>query len=369
MRFPVGVLLAVILLFSSAHAQESNAAGSSQSLVQCSTRDLAAISGAITASTVQACLTSPEIARTSTSVRGMAWNVQGPDVPTGGTASFTASTISASGCTVGSWTTISELLAAGTGATSYAEITMTSNECRAFVRMVVTAAAIPVTLATFVFPINVYVEHTAFTNTVSGGLTVTDDANGWAVNVAGGITVTLAPGGSIAVTGIPDTQQEIQAVADAILLLQNLNVDLVDDTTNDGALTVDLADDSTADGYLSTPPVDINATFNNSEFSTIFPDEFNVNARFPGGAENPGFDFWAGVVFWLLVLGFFLYQAWWFAAGFAIPGLLDAMFPLQIPDDMSLYLTLCLLGVVLEVAAHKFSFGHWRTRNSRPSGG
>lgn len=344
MNSKVFLLLAALLVAPLASGQVATVtgSGSGHQITQCAERELAAITAVISASDIIACFGSPDVARSSTSTRSVSWNVEGPDIPVGGVAAFTFSTISATGCSMGSWTSFSEILSAGTGATAYATVTMSSNECNGYVKLVVTAAAVPVTLATFVFGFNIYVEQTSFSNALSGGVTVTDDANGWAL------------------TGIPTPPS-------SLTLAGTLGVDLVDDTTADGSLTVDVADDSTADGLISTPvPGDI--AFNNSTFSTIFPDEFDVNARFPGEADNPGFDFWAGVVFWLILLGFFLYQGWWFAAGFAMPGLLDAVFPTQIPDDMSLYLTLCLLGVVLEVAAHKFSFGHWRTRNSRPSG-
>lgn len=273
----------------------------------------------------------------------------------------------AHGCTTANPTTRTTTTAIATVSSFDFDITTTGTTCSVSIRLLVTAGVLATTIYDQQLTLALASSDVQCSTAVialdakacDGTRTVTDDGNGWAI------------------TGIPDTQQELQAIADAIVLLQSIGVnvtgsmivDLLDDSTNDGAVTVDVADDSTDDGYLSMPPVDINSTIQNATFNTTFPSTFDVNARFPGGSDNPGFDFWAGVVFWLLVLGFFLYQAWWFAAGFAIPGLLDTMFPTQIPDDMSLYLTLCLLGVVLEVAAHKFSFGHWRTRNSRPNGG
>lgn len=139
---------------------------------------------------------------------------------------------------------------------------------------------------------------------LSGAVTVTDDANGWAI-------------------------------------------DVLDDTTNDGQLTVPVG----------------SVMVGNASQNVTFPSTLSVEASFPGSVENPGLDFWMLTLFWVAALLFFLYQKWLFAAGFAIPGLLDSLFPSQIPNDFSVYFVLCLLGLVMEVAANKFQWAHWKSRN------
>ncbi len=75
-----------------------------------------------------------------------------------------------------------------------------------------------------------------------------------------------------------------------------------------------------------------------------------------------GFDGFLFFLFWVAAMLFFTYQRWLFAAGFSLPGLLDTLFPEQIPGDFSQYLALCLLGFLLEVAANRFGWGPYKTR-------
>lgn len=80
-----------------------------------------------------------------------------------------------------------------------------------------------------------------------------------------------------------------------------------------------------------------------------------------------GFDGFLFLLFWIAALLFFSYQSWWFALGFSLPGLLEVLFPTQIPEDFTVWFTFCLLGVVMEIAAHRFSWGSHREKGVRPS--
>lgn len=299
--------------------QPGGAAGDKQ---QYAYRELSAISGVITASTMEAWFTSP----TESSAAGthyIGFNVAGPDIPTGGVATFTASTIAATGCTIGTWVTVSETLAAGTGATSYAPVTMTGSDCTGVAEMQIQAGVIPVTLARFRFPFDIHVTPTAFTNTLSGGVTVTDDANGWAV------------------TGIPDTQQELQAIADAITLLQSLGI------TVSGSLAVDIVDDTTDDGLLSMPVGNLNATFNNASFPTTVPSSFEVS--------NEVSDFWFPILFWIACILVCWRKGWHYALWGAFPGLINTLLPDLFPAPLNDFTTLFLL-FVMACAAEFWSF-------------
>lgn len=68
--------------------------------------------------------------------------------------------------------------------------------------------------------------------TLSGGITITDDANGWAIHqdaLSGSVSVVNSGGQNVAITSWP----QLQAV-----LSGSVGVDILDDTTNDGMLTV-----------------------------------------------------------------------------------------------------------------------------------
>jgi len=282
-----GLVVLLVAPMAAAQVATTGTGGSGHNIVQCTERELVAIAGVITASDIIGCLSSPDVARTATSTRSIAWNVQGPDIPTGGVAAFTASTVSATGCTVSAWTTISELLAAGTGATSYATITMTSNECNVLAKMVVAAGAVPVTLATFVMPVNIYVEQTSFSNALSGGVTVTDDANGWAI------------------TGVT--------------------------TGGGGTTTINF-------------PTDFNATLRGAL-------DVNATLDGGADVHNPVSDFWFPILFWCAVLAISWRKGWVWAFWTAVPGLIYTLLPGIFPapfDQFETHFMLWLGGVAAE---------------------
>lgn len=77
-----------------------------------------------------------------------------------------------------------------------------------------------------------------------------------------------------------------------------------------------------------------------------------------------GFDGFLLLLFWIAALLFFSYQEWWFALGFSLPGLMEVLFPSQIPEDFTVWFTFCLLGVMMEIAANRFSWGHYKQKRS-----
>lgn len=76
-----------------------------------------------------------------------------------------------------------------------------------------------------------------------------------------------------------------------------------------------------------------------------------------------GFDGFLTLLFWIAALLFFSYQRWLFAFSFTLPGLLEVLFPTQIPEDFAVWFTFCLFGVVLEVAANRFGWGPYKQRS------
>lgn len=81
-----------------------------------------------------------------------------------------------------------------------------------------------------------------------------------------------------------------------------------------------------------------------------------------------GFDGFLFLLFWVAAILFFLFKDWAFSLAFAIPGLLDALFPDQIPGDFAQYLVFCLLGVVLQYfAGHRVSLRGRRAKTGMES--
>lgn len=105
-----------------------------------------------------------------------------------------------------------------------------------------------------------------------------------------------------------------------------------------------------------------NETVIQTEPQTMNTTAIDVNVHFPGDVDAPGFDFWALFIFWAFVLAICLRMGWWFAAGFAVPGLLDAMFPASVPETFAVWFVFVLIGVIMEAAAARFSWGSYRNR-------
>lgn len=67
--------------------------------------------------------------------------------------------------------------------------------------------------------------------------------------------------------------------------------------------------------------------------------------------EGLGFDGFLFVLFWIAAALFFIYRDWVFSLAFTVPGLLDALFPAQIPGEFAQYLLLAFVGVVAQYFA------------------
>lgn len=136
------------------------------------------------------------------------------------------------GCTASAITAVNSNNAGGSHSIAAATITMTSTECRGTFSFLVTATAGGL-VASFpsLFTVNIRVEQPNYSYWCAAtGTTANAYAPGTqtcqqptvAVAQSGDWTVTLDPiTGTIALTGIPDTQAELLVIADAIRALQN----------------------------------------------------------------------------------------------------------------------------------------------------
>lgn len=234
------------------------------------------------------------------------------------------STLTATGCTVSSFTTTSDnFLGIAVGSSTYATITMTSNECRAVIQMDYQVALVGGTTGYRVrvaLPISLVHEDHAYYNFLCA-------ATG---------TTASAQDPDSATCNTPDSTSTISG---------SLGIDVLDDTTNDAMLTV--------------PPT----TISNISVNGTFPSEIDVNAHFPGDSENLGIDAWTTALFWIAAVLFFSYMGWLVALAFAVPGLLAAMVPSVktmldgLGLDFEALFMLCLLGFILELAANRFQWG------------
>lgn len=229
------------------------------------------------------------------------WN--GPAI-LGAATTVTWTPSSFSGCTLTTPTVVNALFAAASSSGAFATLTMTSNECRGLVTFTITlqVAAVTVYQWTSAIDIHVAVPSQAVYNFLcdsTGTTTNAADPDGSTCNtpdintaVTGTLTATLA--GSLALSGtlglsqsgswaftlsgIPDTQQEIQAIADA--LAAGLDVTICPETSPcyhvlDGELGVDVLDDTTGDGMLTVPTsIMANSTINQN---LTIPDSITVH--------------------------------------------------------------------------------------------
>lgn len=313
------------------------------------------------------------VARTDTSVLTWVGNYNGPIVLGAGNVVATTWSFSSGGglvgCTVSDQVNSMDTLG-GIYSTSYAKITMTSDHCRGLMSfsiaisfassvLYVWRAVAPIDIRVMEAPVSYLCAATggvpdAYSptsstcnaptlNTVqsgtlnvaqSGSWTITDDEDGWLMVNSGGQTISVS------------SWPQLQAV-----LSGSVGVDILDDTTDDGQLTTPMSNVSTIIGNQSI----------------TIPDSFNVttqNGNLVGGL--PAYSFGL-LLFWIIALLFFAYQAWWFSLGFSIPGLLEVLFPAAIPEDFTVWFVFCLLGVLTEVAANRFQWGYYKNRNQTRS--
>lgn len=239
------------------------------------------------------------------------------------------------GCSISAFTTTQDNFVAATGSSTYAVITMTSNECRGVILMDFTIQnALLTTLfrTRVTIPVNIIVPSQSVHNfncaatgntanavdpdgvscttpsstvvnsgtldatvrlcaasalgaacttptiniaqsgtwTLAGGLTITDDANGWSQVLSG--TVNVAQSGSWSMSN---------SLSGGITITDDANGWAIHQDPLSGSITVDVADDTTNDGMLTVPTsMMANSTVN----QTIqFPDQFHLC-----GPSDPG---------------------------------------------------------------------------------
>lgn len=68
----------------------------------------------------------------------------------------------------------------------------------------------------------------------------------------------------------------------------------------------------------------------------------------PVNIESATLDLWIPLLFWVAAVLFFVFKDWAFSLAFTIPGILETLFPDQIPGEFSQYFLFCLLGVVMQ---------------------
>jgi hypothetical protein len=215
------------------------------------------------------------------------------------TLGITAGTFQGSGCTVGAFVSDTSATSQASG---YFPVTVTGPYCFGSIRLTITATSTVITAIRASFQI------AADTVTVSGGLTVTDDGNGWLL------------------TGIPDTQEELQAIADALA----------------AGLTVKLCGQSGACGIIETSA---NTTINVG--STNVTEAQQVAVTFPGNVNSPGLVFVILLPFLFGLLIFFWWHGMRFAAAWAAAALLVALIP-GLAYGLLLPLILIVIGVLIQ---------------------
>lgn len=338
--------LAIIALLLAPVAQAAQSAiavgtGTGDDAQACApTMDVISVAGVLAAGQVNACLyyddTVQELFPSTSSTTRATIVVSGPSLPLGVVATMTATTGSRVGCTepASPWTTVLTAGLFGFIGTSTTSFTLTDSLCKGFVRIVLTAGAAPLTFYDIQLPfaiqrpthysLNYDCDSTADTPHTFDIITDTCNENDY--QISGTLTATLAgtlalsgtlglsQSGSwtFAITGIPDTQQEIQAIADA--LAAGLDVSICPptapcyhvlsgelDANLDGDIGVDILDDTTDDAMLTVPTAMVDI----GNQSVVFPDNLTVQG-FPSTFEvsNGTSDFFAPILLW--VTAFFI---------------------------------------------------------------
>lgn len=143
--------------------------------------------------------------------------------------------------------------------------------------------------------------------------------------------------------------------------LQNVTLENIYQVVQDLNLTIECQGNNSCNFFID------NATLQAIYENLTDHRNHTLELTFMNDFNGLGFDGFLFLLFWIAALLFFSYQSWWFALGFSLPGLLEVMFPTQIPEDFMVYFTFCLLGVVMEIAAHRFSWGSHKEKGVRPS--
>lgn len=364
--------------------QPSATAGQGQAGYCAPTMVVGNIGGLITGGEINVCVSWQHEWTTTDTTHGVALAATAT-TPAGTLLTFTWSfPLSPNGCTIPASTTTTTNGPAGAMSVRSMEVFRTSApRCDFIIGLVIAGGLVPQNIAEYRLPINIVVPVIETFDRFCG------TATNYGGNCATGATVGVSQSGAWSMN-IPDVAAEID----------QLRVDLCDNPSGHGHCSLDihggievespdiaaaLADVAAAietlnrlrvqvcgyegdveAGACSIPRVHVEnftANVGIGNQSVSFPSNLTVAATFPGDVDAPGFDFWALFIFWVVLLGFLLYQGWYFAAAFAVPGLLDAMFPGQIPETFATWFVFVMLGCVLEVAASKFRWGAYRQKS------
>lgn len=109
--------------------------------------------------------------------------------------------------------------------------------------------------------------------------------------------------------------------------------------------------------YCFAAPCDDAPSPGSAEWDFIANADGNVVFSTADNFSSLGVDGFLFVLFWVAAALFFIYRDWAFSLAFTIPGLLDALFPADIPGEFAQYLLLSFLGVVMQYfAGHRQKF-------------
>ncbi len=188
------------------------------SIADCApTKEIIAVVGVLTAGQVDSCVyyerTAPQIDSGVT----ITFITAGPGVIGANTLTYGATFVGLNGCTASAWSTTTDSTAAGTGGTGSATITMTSHHCRGYLELTITSSN--PALSTFIknrFALGIVVPYDYELTYLCAATGSTPDVFDAATNVCNAPLLNVAQSGTWTLSGIPDTQQEIQAIADAL---------------------------------------------------------------------------------------------------------------------------------------------------------
>lgn len=192
---------------------------------------------------------------------------------------------------------------------------------------------------------------------LAGGLTVSDDTNGWAIHqdpISGDL--------ELLITGWPDLTVHQDPVSGSIQVCGQTGVcgpiELAPILAEiSGRINTDV------NGTLALSGVELalNQTLNNATFNTQFPDSFEVT--------NPTSDFWVPVFLWFVAVIVFLWVAKLLAAGASTVGMVFAL----LGNTELQVLALVILGVALwlEASARERIYARWfrKRREAKESEG
>lgn len=342
------------------------AIGDAGTLTNCGpTFAVTTVGGLFSAGTIDFCLYAPQVVHGHTAsgsddtVR-MTAIVAGPP---GTTPVFTYTTTIISGCSISSTTQQDTIGAFGSMSTAHWNLDVWdgANQCHGAIQLTITAGLASTQVYRAYLPWMIQTEGFEVDNLnrlcAASAVNTTCTTPELNVDATNRLCAASALGTSCTTpsVNVPDLAAALEELTDA----------LCNNPSGHGHCSLDIHGGLSLeqDGTWTVRVENFTADVDIGNQSVSFPSNLTVAASFPGDVDAPGFDFWALFIFWVFLLGFCLYQGWYFAAAFAIPGVLDAMFPAQIPENFSVWFVFVLLGCIMEVAAMKFQWGPYKSRN------